>query len=138
MLFNDEVDSDAVDAHVAKAPLLLMCLNGTVEAGTVSVNTVKDYFFWQAAVGRRKDGMQATAPAMLQSTLADIATLPSFQPREAKKYTDCFATLKACSILDGNAARARAALLDDDATEHVYQLTHVFVPAPGADAQCQV
>ena len=55
VLFKNEVDSDAVDAHVAKAPLLFMCLNGTVEAGTVSVNTVKDYFFWQAAVGRRKD-----------------------------------------------------------------------------------
>ena len=81
-------------------------------------------------MGGRKDEMQATAPAILQSTLADITTLPSFQPREAKNYTDCFATLTACSILDGNAARAHASLLDDDAAEHVYQLNHVFVPAP--------
>ena len=82
--------------------------------------------------------MQATAPAMLQSTLADIATWPSFQPREAKNYTDCFATLTACSILDGNAARARASLLDDDATEHVYQLNNVYVPQPSCSHEIRL
>ena len=130
MFFKTDIDFAAFDAHVAKTPLLFICLNGTVEAGTVAVNTVKDHFFWEAAVGQHRDEMQAKVPAMLQSTPADVAALPSFQPQESKDYTDCFATLTACSILDGNAARARATLLDDNATEHVYQLNHVFVPAP--------
>ena len=58
----------------------------------------------------------------------DVAVLPSFTPAEATDYKDSPATLSACSIMDSRASCA--ALLEDDASEHVYQLNNVYVPQP--------
>ena len=82
--------------------------------------------FWKEGAGRRVDDMATQAAALLQSEPADVASLPSFVPTEAADYGNCFATLTACSILDMRANAQQ--LLENDATEHVYQLNHVYVP----------
>ena len=62
------------------------------------------------------------------SNAADVAVLPSFTSTEATDYRDSPGTLSACNIMDSRASCA--ALLEDDASEHVYQLNNVYVPQP--------
>ena len=132
LFFKNDADFATFELHVAKTPLLFMSLSGTIASGAVCVATVKEQSFWKEAVGQRKNDMEAKIPALLQSTLADVASLPSFVPQEAANYTDCHATLSACSILDLKAGRTCAGLLEDDAAEHVYQLNHVYITAPAS------
>ena len=128
LFFKSDSEFESFSQHVGKTPLLFMCLNGNVTGGAVTVTTLKGQSFWKEAVGKRRNDMEGTVPQWLQSTPADIVSLPTFAGQDTADYAVCTATLTACSILDLTAASRE--LLEGDATEHVYQLNHVYVPAP--------
>ena len=111
-----------------------MCLTGSIKEGGVSVATVKDQFWWQVAVGSKADLMAEEVARMCSDDAAvrDVAALPTFTAYEAVDYTNPMATLTACHMVDPMCA-SPASLLGD-ATEHLYQLNHVYVPPPTKEA----
>ena len=69
------------------------------------------------------------------AAVRDVAKLPKFTPANsfpAVDYTNSMATLTACHMVDPMCA-SPASLLGD-ATEHLYQLNHVYVPPPPKEA----
>ena len=128
LFFKNEDEFATFNTRVGKQPIFFFCLNGTLANGAVSVGTQKNMSSWKEGTGSRCDEMAAQAAALLQSRPADVAVLAAFTANEQTDYAECLATLTACSILDLRASSGQ--LLEDDATEHVYQLNHVYVPAP--------
>ena len=128
LFFANDTEFEAFEAHVGCNPLLFMALNGYVaDDRTVQVRTVKKVSWWQLAGGPKHDAMKKAAVALCDANTAaaDVVALPTFAPTEAADYTDAMATLTACSLLDD-----KKTLLEESATEHLYQLNHVYVPAP--------
>jgi len=106
-----------------------MCLAGQMEQdGGVNVITLKDMSWWELASGIKCDTMASQAQALCSTDApsADVARLPSFHTQAAIDYTGVPATLSACSLLD---LKRKQPALVGDATEHLYQLNHVYVPA---------
>ena len=137
LFFKDAAELGSFKEYVGKTPLLFMCLTGSIKDGGVSVATVKDQFWWQAAVGPKADVMAAEVARMgsEDTALKDVAALPTFTPANygtAVDYTNPMATLTACHMVDPMCA-SPASLLGD-ATEHLYQLNHVYVPPPPKEA----
>ena len=66
------------------------------------------------------------------AALRDVAALQTFTAAAAVDYSSPMATLTACHLVDPMCAN-RASLLGD-ATEHLYQLNHVYVTLPTKEA----
>ena len=111
-----------------------MCLQGSSKDGQVSVATVKDQSWWQEASGSKSLAMAEDAAMMCGDTtvLQDVAALQKFTAAAAVDYISPMATLTACQLVDPTCV-APAALLGD-ATEHLYQLNHVYVVLPTKEA----
>ena len=120
--------------YIGKPPLLFMCLIGNSKDGGASVATTKNYTWWQEAIGSKSLAMAEDAAMMCGDTavLQDVAALQTFTAAAAVDYISPMATLTACQLVDPTCA-APAALLGD-ATEHLYQLNHVYVTLPTKEA----
>ena len=111
-------------------PLLFMCLSGSCKARQVTVTTIKDQSWWQLASGSKAVAMAEEAPRLCgaDAALKDVATLKPFTASEKTDFISPKATLTACRLVDPTCA-APVSLLGD-ATEHLYQLNHVYVTPP--------
>ena len=134
LFFKDAAELASFKEYVGKTPLLFMCLAGSSKDGKVSVATVKDQFWWQVAVGPKAVVMAEEAARMCgdDAALRDVAALPTFTAAVAVDYTNPMATLTACHLVDPNCATPASLL--GDATEHLYQLNHVYVTLPTKEA----
>ena len=134
LFFKDAAELTSFKQYVGKTPLLFMCLTGSSKDGKVSVSTLKDQSWRQKAVGPKAVVMAEEAARMCgdDAALRDVATLQTFTAAAAVDYSSPMATLTACHLVDPMCAN-RASLLGD-ATEHLYQLNHVYVPLPTKDA----
>ena len=111
-----------------------MCLTGSSKDGQVTVATIKNQSWWQEAAGSKSLAMAEEAARMCgdNAALRDVAALQTFTAASAVDYINPMATLTACQLVDPTCA-APASLLGD-ATEHLYQLNHVYVPLPTKEA----
>ena len=134
LFFKDAAELASFKEYVGKTPLLFMCLTGSSKDGKVSVATVKDQFWWQVAVGSKAAAMAEEAARMCgdDAALRDVAALPTFTAAAAVDYTNPMATLTACHLVDPMCATPASLL--GDATEHLYQLNHVYVTLPTKEA----
>ena len=109
-----------------------MCLTGNSKDGKVSVATTKNQFWWQEAVGSRALAMADDASRMCgdEATLKDVAALKTFNFNSdaAADYLSPMATLTVCQLVDPTCATLASLL--GDASEHLYQLNHVYVALP--------
>ena len=130
LFFKDAAELASFKEYVGKTPLLFMCLAGSSKDGKVSVATVKDQFWRQVAVGPKAVAMAEEAERVCgdDAALRDVAALPTFTAAAAVDYTNPMATLTACHLVDPMCATPASLL--GDATEHLYQLNHVYVPLP--------
>ena len=62
------------------------------------------------------------------ATLTDVASLKLFEARESVDYITPMATLTTCRLIDPATAVPQNLL--GDATEHLYQLNHIYVVPP--------
>ena len=129
LFFKSDAEFASFKGYVGRTPLLFMCLAGSVQEQAVKVTTIKDMTWWEPASGTKSDSMAGQAGTLCNASTpsADVAQLPDFQPQEATNYADGPATLSVCSLLD---LKANSATLLGDATEHLYQLNHMYVPQP--------
>jgi ribulose bisphosphate carboxylase small subunit len=134
LFFKDAAELASFKEYVGKTPLLFMGLTGSSKDGKVSVATVKDQFWRQVAVGPKADVMAEEAARMCgdDAALRDVASLPTFTAAAAVDYTNPMATLTACHLVDPMCATPASLL--GDATEHLYQLNHVYVTLPTKEA----
>ena len=66
------------------------------------------------------------------AALRDVAALQTFTATPAVDYSSPMATLTACHLVDPMCATPASLL--GDATEHLYQLNHVYVTLPTKEA----
>ena len=134
LFFKDAAELASFKSWTCKTPVLFMCLVGSAKDGNVSVATIKQQSWWQEAAGTKSLAMAAEAAGLCgdDAALRDVAALPIFTHTPAVDYTSPMATYTACQVLDLTCA-APGALLGD-ATEHLYQLNHVYVPPPTKEA----
>ena len=130
LFFKDATELTTFKKWVGKTPLLFMCLNGSNKDGQVRVATIKDHSWWQEAAGSKSLAMAEEAVSMCgdDAALKDVAALPTFTAAAAVDWLSPMATLTTCQLVDPTCA-APASLLGD-ATEHLYQLNHVYVALP--------
>ena len=126
LFFQNEASFSSFEPCVDRTPQLFVNLNAYVKNDAVEVATIRNTSCWTEATGQKSEDMKRQLP--FGTNAVDVAVLPSFTPAEATDYKDSPATLSACSIMDSRASCA--ALLEDDASEHVYQLNNVYVPQP--------
>ena len=115
---------------IGRTPLLFMCISGNLGTDKkVTVATMKDQSWWETASGTKCDMMKEQASVLCDAsaTRADVAQLPTFEPKQATDYTDVPATLSACSLLTSSAKLE--GLLGND-QEHLYQLNSLYVVPP--------
>lgn len=107
-----------------------MCLAGNSKDGKVSVATIKNQSWWQEAVGSKAVAMAEEASRMCggDAALKDVAALTTFTSAAAVDYLSPMATLTVCKLVDPTCATLASLL--GDATEHLYQLNHVYVTLP--------
>ena len=111
-----------------------MCLAGGSKDGGVNVTTVKNQSWWQEAVGSEALAMAEEATRMCgdDATLRDVAALQTFTASAAVDYLSPMATLTVCQLVDPTCATLAALL--GDASEHLYQLNHVYGAVPTKEA----
>ena len=111
-----------------------MCLTGNSEDGKASVATTKNQFWWQEAVGSKALAMAKEASEMCgdSAALKDVVALKTFTAGAAVDYISPLATLTVCKLVDPTCATLASLL--GDATEHLYQLNHVYVTLPTKEA----
>ena len=126
LFFQNDASFSSFEQCVDRTPQLLINLTAYVKNDAIEVATIKNISCWTEAKGQKSEDMKRQLPFGTNAT--DVAVLPSFTPTETTDYRESPATLSACSIMDSRASFA--ALLEDDATEHVYQLNNVYVPQP--------
>ena len=126
LFFQTEASFSSFEQCVDRTPQLFVNLNAYVKKDAVEVATIKNTSCWTEATGQKSEDMKRQLP--FGTNAVDFAVLPSFTPKEATDYRDSPATLSACNIMDSRASCA--ALLEDDASEHVYQLNNVYVAHP--------
>ena len=107
---------------------------GSSKDGKVSVATLKDQSWMQEAVGPKAVVMAEEAARMCgdDAALRDVAALQTFTAAAAVDYSSPMATLTACHLVDPMCATPASLL--GDATEHLYQLDHVYVTLPTKEA----
>ena len=135
LFFQDATELSLFKNDVGKKPILFMCLAGNCKGGQVQVTTIKNQSWWQKAEGPKSVAMAEEAAIMCSNDvdLRDVATLQAFVASVAADYISPMATLTACRVVDPNNAPSSSIL--GDATEHLYQLNHVYVVPPSkADA----
>ena len=134
LFFKDAAEFASFKQYVGKTPLLFMCLTGSRKDGKVSVATLKDQSWMQEAVGPKADVMAEEAARMCgdDAALRDVAALQTFTAAAAVDYSSPMATLTACHLVDPMCATPASLL--GDATEHLYQLNHVYVTLPTKEA----
>ena len=134
LFFKDAAELTSFKQYVGKTPLLFMCLTGSRKDGKVSVATLKDQSWMQVAVGLKAVVMVEEAARMCgdDAALRDVAALPTFTAAAAVDYTTPLATLTACHLVDPTCATPASLL--GNATEHLYQLNHVYVTLPTKEA----
>ena len=130
LFFKDAAEFASFKQYVGKTPLLFMCLTGSSKDGKVSVTTLKDQSWMQEAVGPKAVVMAEKAARMCgdDAALKDVAALQTFTAAAAVDYSSPMATLTACHLVDPMCATPASLL--GDATEHLYQLNHVYVTLP--------
>ena len=127
LFFKNGAELESFKKNIGKTPMLFMSLSSSRKQNQVEVTTIKDQSWWQPAAGTKGAAM-AEAAAMLcgdHAHHADVATLPVFQAHEARDSIEQMATLTACRVVDPTCATPSYIL--GDATEHLYQLNHVYV-----------
>ena len=130
LFFKSATELEAFKNNVGRTPMLFMALSGNIKENQVEVTTIKDQSWWQPAAGTKCTAMAESA-AMLcgdDAQLTDIATLRAFQATAAIDYTAPMATLTACRLVDPQCTTTSSIL--GSATEHLYQLNHVYVVPP--------
>ena len=134
LFFKDAAEFASFKQYVGKTPLLFMCLTGSSKDGEVSVATTKNQSWWQEAVGSKALAMAEEAEEMCgdDATLKDVAALQTFTPATTADFCSPMATLTACHLVDPMCATPASLL--GDATEHLYQLNHVYVTLPTKEA----
>ena len=134
LFFTDAAEFASFKQYVGKTPLLFMCLTGESKDGKVSVATLKDQSWRQEAVGPKAVAMAEEAARMCgdDAALRDVAALQTFTPATAVDFCSPMATLTACHLVDPMCATPASLL--GDATEHLYQLNHVYVTLPTKEA----
>ena len=134
VFLKDAAELASLKQYVGKTPLLFMCLAGSNKDGKVSVATLKDQSWRQEAVGPKADVMAEEAAEMCGDDAAfrDVAALPTFTANAAVDYNSPMATLAACHLVDPTCVTSASLL--GDATEHLYQLNHVYVTLPTKEA----
>ena len=130
LFFSTEAEFTTFEGHVAKTPLLFWCLQGSREGQNVEVHTVKGLSKWEPAAGTKCEEMKQNIPSICNAeTITSVAELRTFMPEEATDYTTCAATLTVCRLLSNDNTNT----LLGDATEHLYQVNHVYVQPPHAN-----
>jgi hypothetical protein len=134
LFFKDAAELASLKQYVGKTPLLFMCLTGSRKDGKVSVSTLKDQSWRQEAVGPKAVAMAEEAARMCgdDAALRDVAALQTFTAAAAVDYSSTMATLTACHLVDPMCATPASLL--GNATEHLYQLNHVYVTLPTKEA----
>ena len=134
LFFKTATEFDAFKKHVGKTPLLFMCLTGSNKDGKVNVGTLKDQSWRQEAVGPEAVAMTEEAAKLCgdDAALKDVAALQTFTPATAVDFCNPMATLTACHLVDPTEHHATSLL--GEATEHLYQLNHVYVTRPSKEA----
>ena len=134
LFFKDAAELASLKQYVGKTPLLFMCLTGSRKDGKVSVSTLKNESWRQEAVGPKAVVMAEEAARMCgdDAALRDVAALQTFTAAAAVDYSSPMATLTACHLVDPMCATPASLL--GDATEHLYQLNHVYVTLPTKEA----
>lgn len=134
LFFKKETEFVSFKQHVGKTPLLFMCLTGSNKDGKVNVITLKDQSWRLEAAGPKAVAMAEDAATMCgdNAALRDVAALQTFTPSTAVDFCNPMATLTACHLVDPMCANPASLL--GDATEHLYQLNHVYVTLPTKEA----
>ena len=134
LFFKTATEFDAFKKHVGKTPLLFMCLTGSNKDGKVNVGTLKDQSWRQEPVGPEAVAMTEEAAKLCgdDAALKDVAALQTFTPATAVDFCNPMATLTACHLVDPTEHHATSLL--GEATEHLYQLNHVYVTRPSKEA----
>ena len=134
LFFKDATELSTFKKYVGKTPLLFMCLAGSSKDHQVNISTVKNQSWWQEAAGPRSLAMAEETAKMRDDNvdLKDVAALQTFTATAAVDYINPMATLTACQLVDPTCATPVSLL--GDATEHLYQLNHVYVPLPTKEA----
>ena len=130
LFFKDEGELTSFKSNIGQTPVLFMSLSCNCKDATIEVVCVKNQTWWKPAAGTKCESMAAQAAAICdaRASTTDVATLPIFQPHESIDYISSMATLTACRLMDPTSASASNIL--GDATEHLYQLNHVYVVPP--------
>ena len=130
LFFKNEAELTSFKNNIGSTPMLFMSLSGSRKADRVEVITIKDQSWWQPAAGTKCATMAEEAAGIcgVHATLTDVAALQVFQSHESIDYTSPMATLTACRLVDPTCATPSSIL--GDATEHLYQLNHVYVVPP--------
>lgn len=131
LFFKSEAELTSFKSNVGRTPMVFMALSGSVDKqGKVEVTTLKDLTWWQPAAGSKCDRMAQDAANICsdRANLTDVASLREFTAHEQIDYVSPMATLTNCRLLDPTSADPSNLL--GDATEHLYQLNHVYVVPP--------
>ena len=128
--FKKATELTSFKSCIGKKPLLFMCLTGNSKDGQVQVTTIKNHSWWQEAAGPKCLAMAEEAATMCgdNAALRDVAALKSFSPGASVDYISPMATLTACQLVDPTCSSPASIL--GEATEHLYQLNHVYVELP--------
>ena len=110
-----------------------MCLAGSSKAGEIQVTSIKNQTWWQEATGPKSLAMAEEAANMCKddADLNFVATLPTSYAGTSADYISPMATLTACQLVDLTCTTP--ASIVGDATEHLYQLNHVYVALPNKE-----
>ena len=110
-----------------------MCLAGSSKAGQIQVTSIKNQTWWQEATGPKSLAMAEEAANMCKddADLNFVATLPTSYAGTSADYISPMATLTACQLVDLTCTTP--ASIVGDATEHLYQLNHVYVALPNKE-----
>ena len=130
LFFKNATELNSFKNNIGSTPMLFMCLSGSRKQDQVEVNTIKDQSWLQPAAGTKCATMAGEAARMCgdHANLKDVATLQVFHAGSSIDYTSPMATLTACRLVDPTCATPSSIL--GDATEHLYQLNHVYVIPP--------
>ena len=111
-----------------------MCLAGSRRAGEIHVTTIKNHSWWQEATGPKSLAMTEEAANMCDdgAELNFVATQQTYNAVSAADYINSMATLTACQLVDLTCMTPKS--LVGDATQHLYQLNHVYVTVPTKEA----
>ena len=134
LFFKNATELTSFKQYVGVRPLLFMCLNGTIKDKKVIVTTIKEQSWWKEAFGEKAVVMAEQAATLCgdDAALKDVSALQDFTPATAVDYSSPMATLTACHLVDPMCATPASLL--GDATEHLYQLNHVYVTLPTKEA----